>query len=212
MSGVQILCRLLYVRDSLNTYTQILVICNSLGYFLYDSVLEAYYDTLDFYIILHHMAACWGLFFVWIETHGASVWTLVLFLSEITTPLYITKWGYDRMDIPRNSFKYQIVVLIYSFMFVVSRAIIMQYLSYHAAISIVLATFQKGFLCMNMYVFHTLLTSLFRLIWNFIPNWYEDPESIQSQAWWIAGKNIFGKYTKDTPWKYYYYTFLVQPE
>ena len=196
-------------RDSVNTYSQCLVLCNSLGYFIYDSVLNAYYNTLDVYITFHHMAAIWGLLAAWIDTYGASGTTLILFLSEITTPLYITKWRYERMTIPENSCEYQVLVMIYSFMFLVSRVIILQYFNYYFAVSIVFPTYLKLLLCINLYVFHILLTSLLRLIWSFFPGWHHYPEIIKNKGWWIAGKNLFGKYTKEAPWKHYYNSILI---
>lgn len=198
-----------YNRDGINTKLQLLVFCHSLGYFSYDTVMETLLDTMSTYIMVHHVTACISLFTMICLPYGGSCGTLVLFLSELSTPLYIWKAMYDREGEPRNSFRYQILLWVYSFIFFISRAVLQQILSYDIAHSTVVPMFHKILLMLNLFVFHYLLTSLVRLLWKSIPNWYARPKQVESQQWWITGKNLLNNVTRDTAWKKVYYAGLA---
>ena len=80
---------------------------------------------------------------------------------------------------------------------------------YDAIRSAVIPALMKTIFMFNIFVYHILLTSLVRLVWKSIPNWFSKPDEFESITWWINGKNVMNKYTREAPWKNIYYTILL---
>lgn len=199
-----------YNRDAENhTKFQYVVLCHSLGYFSYDTVMEIVLDVIDSYIAIHHITSCCTIMFIIMSPYGGSTSILGLFLSEISTPMFLLKAALDRIGEPRNSMRYQTLLWVYSFIFGLSRAVLLQFVVYDAIKSTVIPVQMKIIFMFNIFVYHILLTSLIRLVWKSIPNWYEKPSRIENKSWWINGKNWMNKYTREAPWKNMYYTILL---
>lgn len=70
------------------TVWEYIVICNSLSYFIYDTIVEFYYKTFDTGTLAHHIATISICSLSAYDSYGGSAMMVGLFYAEMSGPFY----------------------------------------------------------------------------------------------------------------------------
>ena len=72
-------------------YVHHLIIINSSAYFIYDLIMEWYYNILDLVTAIHHLCSILlPMYFFW-NKYGGDEYLMTLFLAEVSNPCLITR-------------------------------------------------------------------------------------------------------------------------
>ena len=188
-----------YNRKTL--YWEYMTVWNSLGYFIYDSAVEWYFNTFDLGIMAHHMAAISWTGATLYEHYGGCAMFNGLYLAEISGPCFITRCAWKRQNL-EHTYKYHLMVWAYSSLYYMSRGVGYSISLIPIATSLRIPFYLKCMFIPALFISFGWLLMISAMLWKSIPNWSATPQKIKQKEWWITGRRLFKRYTKDSPMIY----------
>lgn len=182
-------------------YWDYVCVANSLAYFIYDTIGEYYYKTIDAGMFAHHIAAISITAATMKEVYGAQAMICGLFFAEVSNQFFILRAAWRRMGL-ENTMTYQILLWTYAFLYIVSRGFIYPYNTYFITFALNMPFYMKLLYLPSLFLSHAWLVLILSMLWKSIPNWFPNPQKVENSDWWIKGRKLFKKYTKDGPWVY----------
>jgi hypothetical protein len=131
---------------------------------------------------------------------GASM-VAGLFWAETSNQFYILRAAWRRKGL-EDTIEYQAFLWIYAILYIISRGIVYVYNTYFIVFSLNIQFYIKVAFLPNLFLSHAWLIFILGMLWKSIPNWYSNSKEIENSSWWIRGRELFKKYTKDAPWVY----------
>ena len=101
-------------------YIHHFVMWNSTAYFIYDFIIELYYDILDIKTALHHIAVfSLGIYYFW-NPYGGDEYIMTLLLGELANPCLISRTIFKTLR-KTNSVKFVIIEAVFAVSFLALR-------------------------------------------------------------------------------------------
>jgi hypothetical protein len=183
------------------TYAEYICIINSCAYFIYDTIAEYNWGTLDGGMTAHHLASICLTVSVMLDEYGGSSMVAGLFWAETSNQFFILRAAWRRKGL-ENTMQYQVFLWIYAILYVFSRGIVYVYNTYFITFSLNIPFYIKVAFLPNLFLSHAWLIFILSMLWKSIPNWFVNSKEVENSSWWLRGRQIFKKYTKDAPWVY----------
>lgn len=183
------------------TYWEYVCISNSCAYFIYDSIVEWYFETLDPGITAHHIASVSLTVACLMDEYGGTAMMSGLFFAELSNQFFILRAAWKRKG-QEDTLTFQIFLWAYALLYIYSRGYRYTYNTYYIVFSLNIPFYLKCVFLPNLFLSHAWLILVVRMLWNSWPNWFSDPKTVSETEWWKKGRRAFTKYTKDSPWVY----------
>ena len=197
-----------YEFDHQTTYLEYLCIANSLGSFIEDTAMNAYFNTGDVDAYIHHAFSIVLLFAILAHSYGGMTLAAGLFFGELTFPFYLY-WNYLRRKGYEYNTHFQISFWIFGLFFIMWRGAMYSINNYYTIISTTIPFVLKWLFLPIVFLSHLYMLMISKALWKNIPYWYSDPKVIEEAEWWKKGRGFFKKYVKDSPWSYIANIFIV---
>lgn len=194
--------------DRRTTFWEYICISNSWAYFIYDSIVEYYYGTLDTGITAHHLAAICLTMSTLTDEYGGTAMMSGLFFAEVSNAFFILRCAWRRKGL-ENTMTYQILLWIYAGLYIASRGIRYPINTYYITFSLNVPFYLKIVFLPLLFLSHGWLVLILSMLWKSIPNWFSNPKEVENSHWWLRGRQLFKKYTKDAPWVYVTSTIIL---
>ena len=184
--------------NDITTQLEFLIMMNSMGYFMYDTVLEVYLGIMDFNNLIHHLCAvCPMLAAVYLDYGGSSIVALC-FWAELSNPCYLRRNYYKRIGL-EETVKCNICLWGYAAVFGYCRTVIFYDIMVQAVLTPKTHIFLKFWCCLFCYISHGWIIYLIGMLWKSLPTWFPDKEKAKNYDWWITGRNLYKKVVKTEP-------------
>ena len=183
------------------TNAEFICIINSIAYFVYDTIAEYRYGTLDAGITAHHIASIGLTLSILLNAYGGAAIVAGLLYAETSNPFFILRGAWRRKGL-ENTITYLIFLWTYAGLYILSRGLVYIYITYYITFALNIPFYVKIAFLPNLFLSHAWLILILSMIWKSIPNWYSNPKEVENSEWWLNGRAFFQKYTKDAPWVY----------
>ena len=105
-------------------YTHILIICNSVSYFVFDWVAEIYFGTIDVLTNIHHAVSIVSSSFLFYTNYGGAELLWITLLGEISNPSLVSRTMLKIVEGGKDSTFFAINEWVFVVTFIGSRLIV----------------------------------------------------------------------------------------
>ena len=189
--------------------------CHTLGFFLYDAVAKVKYDILNTFVTIHHILGSGFCIYALMDDYVCSLAAVGLFLFEVTHPFLVLKEALEWINYPQESLLYLANLWIFCVCFIFCRGYTF-YCTYLAMTTVEVSIGLTMFTVPNQALTCIWVLQMVGKLWKTLPFWFPTPKEIEKSTWWINGRSIIKKYTREKPHTHFlegaiYLSVLVYP-
>ena len=187
--------------DNPNTFYEVVTLWNTLGYMINDTVWMLLFKSWDLGILIHHLLTSVSLPVLILKGYGAGFWVVLLYYGELSNPFFQIRNQLKRLGFVKTK-TYQVFLWVYGLIYIVFRAIMATIEVFRGLTFLKVPYIFKVMMCMGQVINLGWMIFVSGMLWKSIPYWYSNPDQAMTKQWWINGRDVYAKLTKQFPYNF----------
>ena len=173
-----------------------IAVVHSLGYFIFDTVFEVYYSTLDYLMVAHHASCLIPLTYMLFNNYGGPENAAAFVIAECSNPFIQIRNLYNLAEWERSAV-YKINEVIFAVSFIFTRGVIGPIFQYYMYVGVKTPRIVKYMTSALIFISYMWIFKIVNVLWKRIRETFD----AKPPAWWVDGDVWLKKHSRKGPFK-----------